>query len=387
MIATLPKGEIDSCFVGRFSTARGTKRAPMSRAKSSANKRSIAPIARSRSLFLKSLGKDLLAAGFRIQKPRRRSDGWKFTPPSYGAQAISLRAIRTKQISGSSDFIQRMEAGGALMLLGDGRSIDPIRICPQIKICVSSADHNILRYGKLFQKVPTTNRVGRQIRCLVYDVGQSTPFLMGVFELTSGTYTLGCRDNYLGWGVLSRKAIKDKGLRRIMDLASVIALPPYSFLFGGKLIAALAFSEVVLREIRRRYRSDLLGVVATSATGLHCAILNRIGLKRGGLFRRIGQTSGYSTLFASQSTLSVARRFLPDFVSAPEGEFSTSVRPLHVLRVAMRACGIPPDQLLRSAFPKGVYFGTITNDHVSALRAGRTCRHQGLPIQCIVKYW
>jgi hypothetical protein len=172
-----------------------------------------------------------------------------------------------------------------------------------------------------------------------------------------------------------------------MDLASVIALPPYSFLFGGKLIAALAFSDVVLREVRRRYRSDLLGVVATSATGLHCAILNRIGLKPGGLFRRIGQTSGYSTLFASQSTLNLARRFLPDFVSAPEGQFSTSVRPLHVLRVAMRACGIPPDKLLRSAFPKGVYFGTITNDHVNALRTGRPCRHEGLPIECIVKYW
>jgi hypothetical protein len=172
-----------------------------------------------------------------------------------------------------------------------------------------------------------------------------------------------------------------------MDLASVIALPPYNLLLGGKLVAALAFSDIVLREVRRRYRTDLLGVVATSATGLHCAILNRIGLKPGGLFRRIGQTSGYSTLFASQSTLSVARRFLPNFISAPEGEFSASVRPLHALRVAMRACGISSDQLLRSAFPKGVYFGTIANEHVNALRTGRTYRHQGLPIECIINYW
>jgi hypothetical protein len=53
----------------------------------------------------------------------------------------------------------------------------------------------------------------------------------------------------------------------------------------------------------------------------------------------------------------------------------------------MRACGISPDQLLRSAFPKGVYFGTISNDHVNALRVGRTYRHQGLRVECIVKYW
>jgi hypothetical protein len=127
--------------------------------------------------------------------------------------------------------------------------------------------------------------------------------------------------------------------------------------------------------------------VATSATGLHCAILNRIGLKRGGLFRRIGQTSGYSTLFASQSTLSAARRFLPNFVSAPKGEFSTSVRPLHILRVAIRACGIPPETILRSAYPKGVYFGNKSEDHVNALRTGKTFRHQGLTIEKIVDYW
>jgi hypothetical protein len=162
----------------------------MPRPRSPAKKRPIEVSARSRSLFLKSLAQDLAAAGFRIRRPRKRNDGWKFTPPSYHAQGIRLRALRTEQIASSSDFIRRMEAGNALMLLGDGRSIEPIRIQPQIKICASSGDHDIFRYAKLFQAVPTTNRVGRQIRCLVYDVGQSRPFLMGVFELTSGTYTL-----------------------------------------------------------------------------------------------------------------------------------------------------------------------------------------------------
>jgi hypothetical protein len=91
---------------------------------------------------LKSLAKDLVVAGFRVRKPRRRNDGWKFTPPSSLALALRLRAMRTKQISGSNDFIRRLETRGALMLLGDGRSIDPIRIRPQIKICGSSGDHD-----------------------------------------------------------------------------------------------------------------------------------------------------------------------------------------------------------------------------------------------------
>jgi hypothetical protein len=328
-----------------------------------------------------------VAAGFRVRKTHGSCGRWEFTPPDQAAQAIWLREFRAKQIADSGDFIRRVEARGALTLLGDGHLIDPIRICPQIKFCESPFDHDIFRYAKLFQRVPNTNRVGRQLRCLIYDEGQSCPTLMGILELTSGTYTLGCRDDYLGWSESSQKTVKDAGLRRIMDLASVVALPPYNMLFGGKLIATFALSDAVIREVRRRYRSDLLGVVATSATGLHCAILNRIGLKPGGLFRRIGQTSGYSTLFISQATLAAARKFLPGFVSAAEGEFSASVRPFHVLRVAMRACRISPDTVLRSAYPKGVYFGSVSDDQVNALRIGKTCQNQGLAIERIFDHW
>ena len=122
----------------------------MPRTKSPAKRRPLAVSAQNRSLFLKSLAKDLVAAGFRVRKPRRRNDGWKFTPPSYRTQAIRLRALRTKQILQSSDFIRRMEAGGALMLLGDGRSIDPIGISPQIKICHSVSDHDIFQRWSRF---------------------------------------------------------------------------------------------------------------------------------------------------------------------------------------------------------------------------------------------
>jgi hypothetical protein len=172
-----------------------------------------------------------------------------------------------------------------------------------------------------------------------------------------------------------------------MDLASIIAMPPYNLLFGGKLLAALALSNITAREFERRYRSPLLGLVATSATGLHCAILNRIGLKRGGLYRRIGATTGYSTLFASASTLSQARQCLGNFVSAPKGEFSVSVRPLYILREALEACGIPPDLILRSAYPKGVYFGATSDECIESLRRGRTKRRTNLSVDAIVQYW
>jgi hypothetical protein len=138
----------------------------------------------------------------------------------------------------------------------------------------------------------------------------------------------------------------------------------------------------------RRYDSSLLGVVTTSANGLHCPIVNRIGLRAGGLYRRIGVTAGYTSLFASPATLKAARAFLPDFVGAPCGEFSVSIRPLRVLRDALQRCGIASDVVLRSGVRKGVYFGAVSGEHVAALRQGRTARTRAcLSVEAATLYW
>lgn len=336
--------------------------------------------------FLASLKRDLRAAGFNLL---RSSNGMPFEvlPPDNGLQLSYMHRLREQQIMSASSFISRMEAIGILVQFGRGSQIRLESIQPKIQFCESRADHEVFRYCKLFHRIPTTNRVGRQLRALVYDVGQDRPLLMGAFELASGAYTLGCRDVYLNWNDPSKTHVKQMGLRRTMDLASVIALPPYNFLLGGKLVAALALSDVVLAEFRRRYKSPLLGLVATSATGLHCAILNRIGLKPGGLYRRIGATAGYSTIFASAQTLSHARGCLENFVSAPKGEFSVSVRPLYVLREALEACGFAPERILRSAYAKGVYFGAVSDGCVRALRSGRGRRIPHLSVDAILTYW
>jgi hypothetical protein len=173
---------------------------PMARDRTEISKKRVgAQRGKNRFRFLESLTRDLAAAGFRVRKPNKRDETWRFTPPDHQAQGIHLRKLRHRQIAASRDFVERMETGGVLALFGDGRSVNPDLIRPQIRFCVTQADHEIFRFGKLFQKVPTTNRVGRQVRCLVYDVGQSCSYLMGVFELTSSAYTLGCRDDYLGW--------------------------------------------------------------------------------------------------------------------------------------------------------------------------------------------
>jgi hypothetical protein len=226
------------------------------------------------------------------------------------------------------------------------------------------------------------------MRALIYDVGQCEPALLGAMLLSSSPYTLRDRDSYLGWLGAEKERIKQSGLRRILDLALCMPLPPYSYLLGGKLVAALAFTEVVRSEFRNRYRDELLCLVTTSVTGLHCPLFNRIAVRTGGLYRRIGQTSGYSTTAVSSRTLRAARRFLPSYQSPPEGEFSVSVRPIHILRTALRRCGISRDTVLRTSNPKGIYIALGSDADLAALRSGSKSKSRhSLTLDEAMAFW
>jgi hypothetical protein len=203
--------------------------------------------------FLASLMPDLVSAGFAVVHDSSLGDP-KIAKPGVSEQLKHLYRLRAMQIEDAREFIRRLERQGILGLFGDADKIDLSAISPEIHFCASQRDHEIFNYARLFQHVPTANRVGRQIRAVIYDVGQRTPTVMGIFGLASSAYTLGCRDNYLGWRGSENKAIKDAGLRQTLDLAVVLAATPYNFLHGGKLMASLALSEPVRHEVTRRYK-------------------------------------------------------------------------------------------------------------------------------------
>ena len=159
------------------------------------------------------------------------------------------------------------------------RNQEPIslsRIEPVVTMCKTGEDIQLFEYCRLSQRVPSGRRIGRQIRSLVFDVGQLGRRLIGAIGLASPMYALACRDAYLEWSGSAARARKEAGLRRLMDLHLCIALPPYSAVFGGKLLAALALSDSFNQEFRRRYDDPLLAVTTSCATGLHCPILTEL---------------------------------------------------------------------------------------------------------------
>ena len=140
---------------------------------------------------------------------------------------------------------------------------------------------------------------------------------------------------------------------------------------GGvrKLLALLAASDVVGDLFESRYGQRLAGVVATCATGLHYPQLNRLNVRPGGLYRRVGATAGYSTWIFSRETLAAARQLAQR--GAPAARFGPNhVKGIRLLRTALRMCRLDEERLLRTDLAKGVYVCDVTGDGITALREG-----------------
>ena len=149
--------------------------------------------------------------------------------------------------------------------------------------------------------VPVSQGFGRRLRFLVRD--RQNGCLIGLFALGDPVFNLSARDNWIGWTHQDRR---DR-LVHVMDAYVVGAVPPYSQLIGGKLVAALMGSTEVKRAYERKYlerqsvirkrnnRARLVLLTTTSALG-RSSIYNRLAIPDGPNFLRIGTTKGFRPL-------------------------------------------------------------------------------------------
>lgn len=331
--------------------------------------------------FLRAIAADLRVVGADAHCRRHGNQTiFEVNAPQGVQLVIGGGEIRKHLLRSEQPFIRTVEQAGVAMLFASGNDVTVGAIAPAIYVCRTGAEFALFRYCRLMQGIASGTRVGRRICALVVDEGQERPFIMGAIGLASSLYSLAAREQHLKW-VTDRQ--KQLGLRCILDLSTCVAVPPYSFLLGGKLLAALAFSEGIVSEFRSKYGDPLLALITTCATGDHCPIFNRIMVCSGGLYRRVGDTSGYSTAWVGQAARSAARR-----LSGLTTQEAGTQNIMRVLRVAFRRCGVPPESLLRLGKPKGVYFGSASKDNIAALEEGRRPRVPSVVrADVTVRYW
>ena len=217
--------------------------------------------------------------------------------------------------------VERSRAGLArhedrlLSHIAAGRRIVPDRIRPRLVLVQrGSEDELLFRYARLHWSIPVSAGYGRRLRFVVYD--ESNEKLIGIFGLGDPVFGLRPRDQWIGWGLDARKM----RLQCIMDLFVLGAVPPYSQLLCGKLVALLATSRNVQEVFCRRYggkrstisRRSLDGRLAllttTSALG-RSSLYNRLRYKEHRVFQSVGHTSGSGDFHFSNGFYAELREF------------------------------------------------------------------------------
>lgn len=193
----------------------------------------------------------------------------------------TLHATAVQHKREKAEAIRRKEVR-LIANIAAGAEVVPQQISPQlIEVQPRTDDELLFRYAALHWSIPISSGYGRRIRFLVRDAFNGK--LMGIIGLGDPVFSLRARDSWIGWTAQEKKG----RLRHVLDAFVLGAVPPYSSLLGGKLVAMLAGSEEVRSAFERKY-SGKKGLIAESdGDSRVAAITTTSALGRSSMYNRL----------------------------------------------------------------------------------------------------
>ena len=226
----------------------------------------------------------------------------------------SLHRIAAQHRLEEASHTLRKKEDELLSYIANGNEVRPLAIRPRLVPVQSDSEALLFRYVSLHWSVPVSSGYGRRFRFLVFD--ESNGKLIGIFALGDPVYSLSDRDNWIGWNA----DIKRTKLSHVMDAYVLGAVPPYSSILCGKLVATLVLSNEIREFFRERYRgkrslisgrehkAQLALITTTSALG-RSSLYNRLRIDGVQFWSRIGLTRGYGEFQFSNGLYGAIREF------------------------------------------------------------------------------
>jgi hypothetical protein len=203
-----------------------------------------------------------------------------------------------KRILLSKPSLQKSE-DELLAYIASGEEVKPEQVKPKLySVEAGTIQSRLFRYACLHWSIPVSEGYGRRLRFLIFD--DSNKKLIGLFGLGDPVYSIKSRDEWIGW----KASDKAERLYHVLDAYVLGAVPPYSQLLGGKLVAMTTVCDEVRRAFVRRYagRTSLISgkkrsarlvlVTTTSALG-RSSLFNRVTFQKRAVFFDVGFTSGW----------------------------------------------------------------------------------------------
>ena len=243
--------------------------------------------------------RDLIVASLEDQGFSLQGDRILPPPTLTKARLRSLHAQAVQHRRASAEpHLCRYEPN-LLKRIASGQHVVPEQIRPRlVEVQPGSEDELLFRYAGLHWSIPVSSGYGRRLRFLVID--EQNEKLIGLFGLGDPVFSLAARDKWIGWSYETRR----ERLHYVMDAFVLGAVPPYSLLLCGKLVAMLATSNEVCEAFRRKYRQrrsiirgryldSSLGVITTTSALGRSSIYNRLKHRDRLLYHSVGFTRGY----------------------------------------------------------------------------------------------
>jgi len=256
----------------------------------------------------------------RLRENGYRISGGKLLAPVPGGKdeirALHKGAVKTL-VDRARPALERLE-DAFVRRLRPGLSLDLANIDPCLIpiISKSSFDAALFRWAALHWSVPVSAGYGRRIRYLVVDRGNDDA-LMGIIGLGDPIFALRPRDQWIGWSSDQRK----RALVNVMEAYALGAVPPYTSIKGGKLVALLASADEVRHKFNEKYahrttlidgrdpQAQLVLITTSSALG-RSSVYNRIRYRDDAVgYKSLGYTAGTGDFHLSEDLYPMLLQF------------------------------------------------------------------------------
>ena len=263
-----------------------------------------------------------------------------------------------------------------LGFIANGWEVSAEAVSPRVVLVGPDTEEELLfRYAAAHWSIPVSSGYGRRLRFLVVD--ESNGKLMGLFGLHDPVYSIGVRDRWIGWDPETKK----RRLYHVMDAYVLGAVPPYSYLLGGKLVALLALSHEVRAAFRRKYggtRSLIMHetrppylVMLTTASALgRSSVYNRIRFAGHSYWTSLGFTQGSGEFHFSNGVYESMRAFVERNCepTAKHPVWGTGFRSKReVVRKCLAKIGLPAD-LIYHGIRREIFAAALGREALRFLR-------------------
>lgn len=179
-----------------------------------------------------------------------------------------------------------------------GEDINPKFVSPRLVEVTNDDEKELFRLARFTWSLPYTKGYGRRLQYLIMDDSNSK--LIGILGLQSPPLSFPGRDKLFSYP----NEKKTELVNQTMDIYTLGAIPPYSRLLGGKLVALTSASNEIRLAYKRKYNSQLtlmeerkiparlVALTTTSAYG-KSSIYNRLKYNDTVTFQSLGYTEGY----------------------------------------------------------------------------------------------